>query len=142
MDSSSSPPFHLALPVHDLSLALQFYSELLGCKTGRTSDQWIDFDFFGHQVTTHLVRGHAAGVENNPVDGDSVPTRHFGVVLSWDAWQALAERLKTLDIQFLIEPRVRFQGETGEQATLFIQDPSGNALEFKSFRDPAQLFAT
>jgi len=128
--------------VDDLSSARRFYGDLLGCRTGRTSDQWIDFDFFGHQVTTHLVEPDEANVANNSVDGDSVPTRHFGVVLAWDDWHALAERLQAAGTAFLIEPRIRFQGEVGEQATLFVQDPSGNALEFKSFRDISQLFAS
>ena len=134
-------PFHLALPVHDLELAREFYCGLMGFGTGRTDERWIDLDFFGHQVTLHLVDNEAALDDTNPVDGDAVPARHFGVVLDRDDWDALAGRLTDADIEFLIEPRIRFEGEVGEQATMFFRDPSGNALEFKSFRDPARLFA-
>jgi extradiol dioxygenase family protein len=135
-------PFHLALPVHDLAAADAFYCGLLRCSKGRTASRWIDLNFFGHQVTLHLVDASEVPASTNPVDGDAVPASHFGVVLSMADWQALAERLKKAKQTFLIEPRVRFRGETGEQATLFIRDPSNNALEFKSFADPAQLFAT
>ena len=135
-------PFHLALPVHDLELAREFYCGLMGFSTGRTDERWIDLDFFGHQVTLHLVDAEDGTDNTNPVDGDAVPARHFGVVLDRDDWDRLAERLTGADIEFLIEPKVRFEGEVGEQATMFFRDPSGNALEFKSFRDPAQLFAT
>ena len=135
-------PFHLAFPVTDLAAARRFYVGLLGCAVGRESGRWIDFDFFGHQITAHLTGGEdpAAG-PTNPVDGDAVPVRHFGIVLAWDDWHVLADRLRAAGTAFLIEPHVRFQGEVGEQATLFIRDPSGNALEFKSFKDPARLFA-
>ena len=135
-------PFHLALPVTDLDAAETFYCDLLGCGKGRTASRWIDLNFFGHQVTLHLVDAGGAEAPTNPVDGDSVPARHFGVVLDMDDWRSLADRLEQEDCKFLISPRIRFTGEVGEQATLFITDPSGNALEFKSFADPTQLFAT
>ena len=134
-------PFHLALPVSDLAAAEVFYCELLGCSKGRTASRWIDLNFFGHQVTLHLVdEGHAVA-PTNPVDGDSVPARHFGIVLKMADWRAFAARLEAAKSPFLISPKVRFEGEVGEQATLFITDPSGNALEFKSFADPTRLFA-
>ena len=136
-------PFHLALPVTDLSSAETFYCDLLGCSKGRTASRWIDLNFYGHQVTLHLVdAGEATDTPANPVDGDHVPARHFGVVLEMAEWRSLAARLEEAGTKFLIAPRVRFEGEVGEQATLFLTDPSGNALEFKSFADPAQLFAT
>lgn len=135
-------PFHLAIPVHDLAEAEAFYCTTLGCGTGRVASRWIDLDFFGHQVTLHLVDDGPARPDTNPVDGDSVPARHFGVVLDMPDWQTLADRLISLNIEFLISPKIRFKGEVGEQATMFLLDPSGNALEFKSFADPAQLFAT
>ena len=140
--SNGLRPFHLALPVHDLKLAREFYCGLMGMATGRTAERWIDLDFYGHQVTLHLVEDNGEASASNPVDGDAVPARHFGVVLDRPDWQALANRLKDARIDFLIEPRIRFQGEVGEQATMFFRDPSGNALEFKSFADPAQLFAS
>ena len=140
--SNSLQPFHLAIPVVDLSAAESFYCGLLGCGKGRTDDRWIDLDFFGHQITLHLVEDTGAAVDTNPVDGDQVPARHFGVVLDRPTWQALAESLEQANCNFLISPRIRFQGEVGEQATMFLRDPSGNALEFKSFADPSQLFAT
>lgn len=134
-------PFHLAIPVDDLDAAESFYCGLLGCGIGRTASRWIDLDFFGHQVTLHLV-GKAANVQDsNAVDGDAVPARHFGVVLEMNAWRSLADRLESANTEFLIKPRIRFEGEVGEQATLFIRDPAGNALEFKSFADPSRLFA-
>jgi len=135
------PPFHLALPVDDLEAARRFYVEMLGCGVGRESDRWIDLDFHGHQVTVHLSPGAAGHAATNPVDGDEVPVRHFGVVLPWEEWEALAQRLRDGGTRFLIEPHVRFRGEVGEQATLFLTDPSGNGLEFKAFRDPGRLFA-
>lgn len=140
--SASLRPFHLALPVDDLDRARDFYCGLMGLGTGRTADRWIDLDFFGHQVTLHLVDSDGDAVATNPVDGDAVPARHFGVVLDRDDWDRLAERLEAAQIDFLIAPKIRFEGEVGEQATMFFLDPAGNALEFKSFRDPAQLFAT
>jgi len=135
-------PFHLALPVHDLSAAHTFYCELLGCRKGRTAERWTDLDFFGHQLSLHLVEDHDGAADTNTVDGDAVPARHFGVVLERGDWDALAARLEAADTEFLLAPKVRFSGETGEQATLFIRDPSGNALEFKAFDDRGQLFAS
>ena len=140
-------PFHYAFPVDDLEAARTFYVDVLGCGVGRSSDRWIDFDLYGHQVVAHLVEreaspqrdGDAAGT--NQVDGDHVPVPHFGVVLAWQQWHDLAARLQDHAVRFVIEPRVRFAGLPGEQATMFFQDPAGNALEFKSFRDPAKLFA-
>lgn len=164
------PRFHLAIPVADLEAARTFYAGVLGCGVGRESDTWIDFDFFGHQVTTHLspaetpltasgdAATHPAGSKprsvgdgpdarvpreaaTNPVDGKQVPVRHFGVILEWQAWHALAERLRRAAVDFLIEPYVRFRGQVGEQATLFVLDPSRNGLEFKAFKDQSRLFA-
>ena len=135
-------PFHLAIPVSDLRAAESFYCGILGCSKGRTSERWTDLNFFGHQVVLHLVEEGLDAAATNPVDGDSVPARHFGVVLDMADWNRLADTLKSAGCEFLIEPRIRFQGEVGEQATMFLFDPSGNALEFKSFADPEQLFAT
>ena len=134
------PRFHLAFPVDDLVAARRFYGEVLGCPEGRSADHWVDFDLYGHQIVAHLVHARSERAAN-PVDGDDVPVPHFGVVLPWDAWHALAERLQAGGTAFVIEPYVRFRGATGEQATMFFHDPSGNALEFKAFRDPSQLFA-
>ena len=138
----ASPRFHLAFPVVNLAVTRRFYIDLLGCRVGRESDQWIDFDFFGHQITAHLSPEEARLVSANPVDGDDVPVHHFGVILEWREWQQLAERLVRDQIPFVIAPHIRFQGQVGEQATLFIRDPSGNALEFKSFKDMTRVFAT
>ena len=135
-------PFHLAFPVHDLAAARAFYGGTLGCPEGRSSDSWIDFDLFGHQIVAHLDPAAKAVAVSNPVDGHDVPVPHFGVVLAMDAWQALADRVKAAGIAFGIEPHIRFVGQPGEQATMFFLDPSGNALEFKAFADDAQLFAT
>jgi hypothetical protein len=140
----SIAPFHLAFPVHDLPAARHFYGGLLGCPEGRSSSEWIDFDFFGHQIVAHLGPAKpGAGDQDhtNAVDGHDVPVPHFGVVLDWDVFQALAQRLREGGVKFVIEPYIRFQGLVGEQATMFFRDPSGNALEFKSFRDRSQLFA-
>lgn len=134
-------PFHLAFPVSDLDATRAFYTEVLGCDTGRSSDQWIDFNFFGHQVVAHLKPEEAGSGLSNEVDGDQVPVKHFGVILEWKEWEALAEKLKSKHIRFIIEPHIRFKGEVGEQATMFFLDPSGNALEFKAFKDKAQIFA-
>ncbi len=134
-------PFHLAFPVHNLAAARAFYGEVLGCAEGRSSDAWIDFDFYGHQIVTHLVAGGGGDAGSNPVDGHGVPVPHFGVVLALDDWQALAERLKAAGAKFDIEPYIRFKGEPGEQATMFFRDPSGNAIEMKAFADLGQLFA-
>jgi len=134
-------PFHLAIPVHDLTAARAFYGQMLGCTEGRSSDTWVDFDFFGHQLVTHLDPNRSAGVHHNEVDGHDVPVPHFGVALEWHGWHRLAERVQAGGVQFAIEPGIRFAGQVGEQATMFFYDPSGNALEFKAFRDPARLFA-
>ena len=134
-------PFHLAFPVHSLEAARAFYGGLLGCPEGRSSDEWVDFDLYGHQVVAHLAPDEARRAATNAVDGDNVPVRHFGVVLDMASWETLAERLRAAGTQFIIEPHVRFKGQVGEQATLFFLDPSGNALEFKAFRDRSSLFA-
>jgi len=135
-------PFHLAVPVHDLALAREFYGGLFGCAEGRSAAEWVDFDFFGHQLVAHLDPGaRERRRHHNPVDGHDVPVPHFGVVLDWEAWHELAGRLRAAGTRFVIEPGIRFQGLVGEQATMFLYDPSGNALEFKAFRDPSQLFA-
>jgi uncharacterized protein len=133
-------PFHLAFPVHDLEAARIFYGELLGCPEGRSSGQWIDFDFFGHQIVAHLVPGAAADA-SNPVDGHDVPVPHFGAVLTMEEWERLAARLEAAGIDFAIPPTVRFRGQPGEQATMFFRDPSGNAIEIKAMAEPDNLFA-
>ena len=135
-----SQPFHLAFPVHDLQAARAFYGGLLGCPEGRSSDEWIDFDLFGHQVVAHLAPSECGHRATNAVDGDDVPVRHFGVVLGMAQWEAMAETLRSAGTTFVIEPHVRFKGEVGEQATMFFLDPSGNALEFKAFTDIGYLF--
>jgi uncharacterized protein len=137
----SLPRFHLAFPVHDLALARSFYLGILGCTEGRCAERWVDFDFHGHQLSAHLRPEECNPGLSNVVDGKDVPVRHFGLILGWDAWQRLAAHLRALNVSFVIEPGIRFQGESGEQATLFLLDPSGNALEFKSFRDDRQVFA-
>ena len=141
---SQLTPFHLAFQVDDLQAARRFYGEVLGCAEGRSSDSWIDFNLFGHQIVAHLVEAaetsHRDRGESH-VDGHKVPVPHFGVVLPPSAWKALAARLKGLGVEFVIEPYVRFEGERGEQSTMFFLDPAGNALEFKSFSDPDELFA-
>lgn len=133
--------FHLAFPVKDLEEARAFYGGVLGCEEGRSSDAWIDFDFYGHQIVAHLDSEKAGVQMRNAVDGDHVPVPHFGVILSMEEWQALAAKLRGKKVDFVIEPRIRFQGEVGEQATMFFLDPSGNALEFKAFADFSQIFA-
>ncbi|OYQ35562.1 glyoxalase [Niveispirillum lacus] len=135
------PRFHLAFPVHDLAAARAFYGEMLGCPEGRSSPEWVDFDLFGHQIVAHLAPGQCGDDDTNPVDGHDVPVRHFGLILEWEAWHALADRFRAADQRFIIEPCIRFQGQVGEQATMFLLDPSGNALEFKAFRDEAMIFA-
>ena len=137
-------PFHLAFPVHDLALSRTFYGEVLGCPEGRSSEHWIDFDFFGHQLVAHLAEVSDPNPldRSNPLDGHDVPVPHFGVVLEWDIWHRLVDRLRAAGQRFVIEPYIRFKGQPGEQATMFLLDPSGNALEFKSFKDMGQLFAT
>ena len=134
-------PFHLAIPVTDLSQAESFYGLLLGCEKGRSAEQWIDWNFFGHQLVTHKVAAMPSKPPCNDVDSKSVPVPHFGVVLDWQDWQHLADRLKLAKTQFVIEPYVRFAGQVGEQATMFLHDPFENALEFKAFKDISQLFA-
>jgi extradiol dioxygenase family protein len=134
-------PFHLAFPVHDLAAARAFYGGILGCDEGRSSGHWIDFNLYGHQIVAHLDPAARAVSTHNPVDGHDVPVPHFGVVLERGDWDALAERLKAAGVRFGIEPHVRFPGQVGEQATMFLYDPSGNALEFKSFADDDMLFA-
>ena len=138
----ASAPFHLAFPVSDLEATKDFFIDVLDCRTGRTSDRWIDFDFFGHQVVAHLAEDQIIDASTNPVDGRQVPASHFGVILEWGDWHQLADKLKAANIEFLIEPNIRFEGEVGEQATMFFTEPSGNALEFKSFKDTSQIFAT
>lgn len=135
-------PFHLAFPVHDLDEARAFYRGVLGCGEGRSSDHWIDFDLYGHQIVAHLNPGIRAANATNPVDGHDVPVPHFGVVLTMAQWEDLAARLRAAGVRFGIEPYIRFKGQPGEQATMFFTDPSGNALEFKAFADDANLFAT
>ena len=134
-----TPRFHLAIPVDDLAAARGFYGTLLGCPEGRSSDHWIDFDFEGHQLVAHLAPRTAQA--HNRVDGDDVPVPHFGLVLDWQAWEALAAKLTAANTDFVITPRIRFKGQVGEQATMFLYDPAGNALEFKAFSDIGQLFA-
>ncbi|EKV30896.1 putative dioxygenase [Caenispirillum salinarum AK4] len=133
-------PFHLAFPVTDLDEARRFYGELMGCPEGRSSDEWIDFSLFGHQIVAHLAPD-TGRAHHNPVDGHAVPVPHFGVVLPWADWEALAARLKEAGVKFEIEPYIRFKGKVGEQGTMFFLDPFGNALEFKTFKDMDQLFA-
>jgi uncharacterized protein len=134
-------PFHLAIPVHELAAARSFYGGLFGCAEGRSSAEWVDFDFFGHQLVAHLDPSKRQHVHHNEVDGRDVPVPHFGVVLEWNAWHSLAERLRARGTRFEIEPGIRFAGQVGEQATMFLYDPSGNALEFKAFKDPSRLFS-
>ncbi|AUD79064.1 glyoxalase [Kangiella profundi] len=135
-------PFHLAIPVHNLEQAREFYGRVLGFSEGRSSDHWIDYDCYGHQLVAHLDESmESADKAHNQVDGHAVPVPHFGVVLDMETWQQLADRLKEKGIQFAIEPYIRFKGQPGEQATMFFYDPSGNALEFKAFNDLSQLFA-
>ena len=133
-------PFHLAFPVRDIASTRRFYGETLGCRVGREAERWIDFDLFGHQISAHLAEGVDA-VATNEVEDEQVPVRHFGVILTMPQWRALEARLRAAGVAFLIEPQVRFAGQVGEQATLFIRDPSGNALEFKAFADDASIFA-
>ncbi|NWG92929.1 MAG: VOC family protein [Parvularculaceae bacterium] len=142
MTNPHMPPFHLAIAVDDLAKADAFYHGLLGCPHGRRSDQWIDYDFFGHQLVAHLSPADCAAARTNVVDGHDVPARHFGVVMAPKDWRRLAEKLQKAGADFIIKPDIRFRGEPGEQGTFFVRDPAGNALEFKCFEDMAQLFAT
>lgn len=135
-------PFHLAIPVDNLENARAFYGDILGCEQGRCSDHWIDWNFFGHQLVTHVAPDRVLPPAHNAVDGHSVPVPHFGVVLTMDSWQALADRVEEAGVAFVIEPYIRFKGQPGEQATMFFYDKSGNALEFKAFADIGQLFAS
>ena len=134
-------PFHLAFPVHDLAAARAFWGGTIGCSEGRSADDWVDFNFYGHQIVAHLAPGETGPAQRNAVDGHGVPVRHFGIVLPMAEWEALAERLQAQGIEFVIEPYIRFKGQAGEQATMFFRDPSGNAIEMKAFADLAQLFA-
>jgi extradiol dioxygenase family protein len=135
------PPFHLAIPVDDLTAARRFYGELLGCPEGRSAAHWVDFNLHGHQLVAHLAPDAVRARATNPVDGEAVPVPHFGLVLAMEEWRALADRLEAAGIAFVIPPGVRFRGEPGEQATMFLLDPAGNALEFKAMANPANLFA-
>ena len=137
----SLPPFHLAFPVDDLAAARRFYGQLLGCPEGRSAGHWVDFNLYGHQIVAHLAPAAVAERAINPVDGDEVPVPHFGAVLPMKDWEKLAERLVEGGVDFVIPPTVRFAGQPGEQATMFLRDPAGNALEFKARTDPAKLFA-
>lgn len=136
------PPFHLAFPVHDLDAARGFYGQVLGCREGRSSSHWVDFDFFGHQLVAHLASERSADSVTNVVDDHGVPVPHFGIVMDWDDWEVLAAKLRSAGVPFAAEPYVRFAGQPGEQGTFFVRDPSGNALEFKAFCDISRLFAT
>ena len=138
---TATPLFHLAFPVRDIAEARSFYGGLLGCAEGRSSEAWVDFNFYGHQLVAHLSPAECGLAATGEVDGDAVPVRHLGAILGLDVWQALADTLRAAGTRFIIEPHVRFKGEVGEQATMFFLDPSGNALEFKSFADMSQVFA-
>ena len=137
---AANPPFHLAFPVHDIAAARRFYGDLLGCPEGRSSAEWVDFNFYGHQIVAHLAPDECGHKQTSAVDGHNVPVRHFGAVLSMPQWQALADKLTAAGTLFVIEPYIRFKGEPGEQATMFLLDPSGNALEFKAFATLDNLF--
>lgn len=142
MTDTTIRPFHLAFPVDDLKAARDFYKGLLGCGEGRSSDNWIDFNFHGHQIVAHLAPEEVGAAKTSNVDGHGVPCRHFGLVMAMDEWRATADRLTAAGIDFIIEPYVRFEGETGEQATMFFNDPAGNAIELKAFKNLDQLFAS
>ena len=134
-------PFHLAFPVTDLEEARQFFVGILGCREGRSASRWVDFDFYGHQISAHL-RPSVEGSDRNSVDGDAVPVRHFGLILPFEEWEQLCDHLTRCGAEFLIEPKVRFRGKPGEQGTMFVRGPSGNAIEFKTFKDQSRVFAT
>lgn len=134
-------PFHVAIPVHNLEECRIFYREVLNCEEGRSSDLWVDFNFFGHQLVIHYKPKSTEELQSNPVDGKHVPVPHYGVVLPWKSFQDFAQNLRSKSVEFIIEPYLRFEGQVGEQATMFFMDPSGNALEFKAFKDIGQLFA-
>lgn len=135
------PPFHVAIPVHDVQLARKFYRDVLGCPEGRSDEKWVDFDLYGHQFVIHYKPASKEETHTNEVDGHNVPVPHYGVVLEWKDWEDLAQKLKEADQNFVIDPYIRFEGEPGEQATMFFLDPCGNALEFKAFKDLSQMFA-
>lgn len=135
-------PFHLAFPVNDLERAIDFYHRILGCEIGRKARAWVDFDFFGNQITAHLNPAECAKTSENQVDGDNVPVRHFGALLGAEEWQALAATLRRENVEFILHPKTRFKGKPGEQGTFFVRDPAGNALEFKTFKTPAMIFET
>ena len=137
---NSIPRFHIAFPVHNLESAREFYVNILGCESGRESDSWIDFNLYGHQIVAHLSPDDCSPVSTNPVDRDDIPCRHFGVILEWGEWEVLQNRIKKLEHRFLVEPKIRFKSKKGEQGTFFINDPSGNALEFKSFKNDSMVF--
>ncbi len=134
-------PFHIAIPVHNLDKCRTFYREVLECEEGRSSDHWVDFNLFGHQLVIHYKAKTAEELHTNPVDGKNVPVPHYGVVLPWDTFESFSEQLQAKGVEFIIKPYIRFEGEVGEQATMFFLDPAGNALEFKAFKDMGQLFA-
>ena len=134
-------PFHLAIPVQDLEPCRTFYRNVLGCEEGRSSEHWVDFNFFGHQFVIHVSEDQQINPSSNPVDGKSVQVPHFGVVLDWEVWEELAEKMKARNTKFIVEPYIRFEGQVGEQGTMFFLDPEGNALEFKAFKDKSQIFA-
>ena len=134
-------PFHLAIPVNNIAKCKIFYKEILGCTEGRSSDNWVDFDLFGHQLVIHFQESNNKNLHTNPVDGKDVPIPHFGVILEWENFKRFSSKLKKKGVEFIIKPYIRFEGEPGEQATMFFKDPSGNALEFKSFKDSSQIFA-
>ena len=134
-------PFHLAIPVTDISIAHNWYTDILGCKVGRKAVDWIDFNFFGHQLVAHLVTVKENDSSINPVDGEDIPARHFGIILNMSNWEELVQNLKKKGIQYLIQPQIRFKGKTGEQSIFFILDPFGNALEFKAFQDDSQIYS-
>jgi extradiol dioxygenase family protein len=140
-EQNTMQPFHLAFPVTSLATARSFYGDLLGCPEGRSSDEWVDFNFYGHQIVAHLSPDEAGHHNTSAVDGDNVPVRHFGLVMEMGQWEALADKLKKAGTKFVIEPHIRFKGQVGEQATMFFLDPCGNAVEFKAFANPANLFA-
>ncbi|MBO6825948.1 MAG: VOC family protein [Sneathiella sp.] len=135
------PPFHLAFPVLNIEDTRRFFVDVLGCKVGREAEKWIDFDFFGHQISAHVKPEECEVAATNGVDGDAVPVRHFGAVLEWSEWEALLERVKAAGTEFIIEPRIRFEGQPGEQGIFFVKDPAGNAMEFKTFKNMDNLFA-
>lgn len=140
---TTRPRFHYAFPVDDLEKAREFYTGMIGCRIGRSSDRWIDFDMYGHQVVAHLSPEECGQGQSTAVDGKAVPVRHFGLVLDWEEWERLGERFREAGTEFVVEPYIRFQGQPGEQGTFFVRDPAGNALEFKMFRDiETQLFAS